>query len=85
MRLGPKKRELIYGAAAEAVMRARLRIQHEYVGHGRAVDEILRSIVDDVLFEAQKNAGSWAVRAAETDVRGKGKIRVEDIVPREDR
>lgn len=79
MRLGPKKRELIYGAAAEAVMRARVQIRMDHKGHGPAVDGILEA-VDDVLFKAEINAGEWAVRAAETDARGN--VTVDHIVPR---
>lgn len=63
-----RKKQLIYSCAAEAGTLARIRIRRllhdEYPTWGNLADKI-----DDIVADAQHNAGRWAVQASEADTR----------------
>lgn len=58
------KKQLIFECASEAVMRARIEIQHM-----QSLSSQHKRIVDEILSRAQHNAGRWAVYASEADTR----------------
>jgi len=67
------KEELIYFCASEAVTRARIAIRQLLDG---SVDNETLDSVETILSRAARHAGTWAVKAYESDAR---KARHQDI------
>src|SRR5690625_3704756 len=59
-----RKKQLIYECAAEAVMQARIKVRMNCMA-----SDTFRLELDQLLYEAQCNAGRWAVQASEADTR----------------
>jgi len=57
MKLSNKRRQMLYSAASEPVMQARIKIARLLADDPRGRE------VDEILFEAMNKAGQWAIEA----------------------